>query len=1039
MRKQWWTIVVFFLIVVAFPVNEFFYNQSIEKSAPHSSAGMLDLREWNFESEGLVALNGQWEFYRGQLLLPEQFADPAISPYKRPELTGLFPVPAEWNSYIAEDGNPQGAGFGTYRLRVELNNTAKTHYGIRTTNIRMANRIFINGQEVGASGVPGVSDKEDIASNIPYVGFVSVDRSYVEIIVQVSNFNYASGGIIYPIWFGYEADIRKSRDFALFGEFMNISGFALFSMFFLLLFYMRSKERSLLYLALFCLALLLYVCTHGEKLIALVLPQLSYDWIMKLQNISSAFGYYFLLQYVNVSVPRAVNKFVWRASNIASIIVIVAAFMLPTMLYSQWFLKGIGLSVFTFGVVLYTLVKGVMRRSRDAYFLLLSAITILVFIIVSVMQVFGLLENHFFISFELLILVIVQVIMLARRFSHTFNEVEELSRKLLTLDELKDEFMANTSHELRTPLHGIVNIAESLLEGVAGTPNTDQARQLSMIVSTGRRLNYLIHDILDFSTLRNGQLTLNRQAVDLSAAAQSVVEVIGHLADKKGVSLTQEWPQQMPLLDTDEERLRQILFNLLGNAVKFTHQGEIRIYAEVVDSWVKISVTDTGIGISADRLDDIFKAFNSVSTVDLQSGYSGTGIGLNITKRLVELNGGYIEANSQLGIGSTFSFTLPSAALSAISEVAAGKSGIATIQPALALNKTFQAAMNGNEVIEDTHPFTVLVVDDDPVNLQVLINVLSMENYTVIAVDSGAEALEVLSSERRIDLVITDWMMPAMSGLELCRRIRERYSLSELPVLMLTARKLAGDIQTGFSAGINDFLTKPVDGIVLRARVRTLLELRQSVQAAIRSELAFLQAQIKPHFLYNALNTIISICPDDPDKATELLLNLSRYLRSSFDFQNRQQIVSLEKELELVQSYVKLEQARFGKRLNVVYEVDKQLRGFIPPLSIQPIVENAVRHGVMQKAAGGKIVLRIQEAEEKLIISVSDNGVGIKQSDLSTLLLGQRQLSGVGLTNIHRRLLSLYGNGLGISSEAGEGTTVTFEVPQIQIDMSKTS
>lgn len=242
MRKQWWTIVVFFLIVVAFPVNEFFYNQSIEKSAPHSSAGTLDLREWNFESEGLVALNGQWEFYRGQLLLPEQFADPAISPYKRPELTGLFPVPAEWNSYIAEDGNPQGAGFGTYRLRVELNNTAKTHYGIRTTNIRMANRIFINGQEVGASGVPGVSDKEDIASNIPYVGFVPVDRSYVEIIVQVSNFNYASGGIIYPIWFGYEADIRKSRDIALFGEFMNISGFALFSMFFLLLFYMRKKS-----------------------------------------------------------------------------------------------------------------------------------------------------------------------------------------------------------------------------------------------------------------------------------------------------------------------------------------------------------------------------------------------------------------------------------------------------------------------------------------------------------------------------------------------------------------------------------------------------------------------------------------------------------------------------------------------------------------------------------------------------------------------------------------------------------------------------
>ncbi|WP_138755160.1 hybrid sensor histidine kinase/response regulator [Paenibacillus sinopodophylli] len=1030
MKKQWWTVIVFFLIVVAFPIYEYVYQQLDEDKVPHSNAGTLDLTHWNFSKDGSVALNGEWEFYRDQLLTPQQFIQSDSNTSKGPELTGLFAVPGHWNSYIAESGEPTGAGYGTYRLRIHMGEQQERYYGIRTTNIRMTNKIFINGEEVGASGDPGVSKQTNKASNIPYIGVVAINDPFVEIIVQVTNFDYSTGGIIYPIWFGSEQDIRKTREFRLFGEFFSIISFSIFSIFFLYLFYLRREERSLLYLALSCLCLLVYVLTHGEKLLAVVIPQLSYEIILKLQSVSSAFGHVFLLYYIYVSIPKVINEKLWQACKAAAMFVLIASFILPSMLYSQWFFIAILISMFVFSVMLSTLIKAVLLRTKDAYYLLLTAISVLVYLIVSIMQVFGMLESHFYVSYELLILVIVQVAMLARRFSNSFNEVEELSRKLLTVDGLKDEFMANTSHELRTPLHGIVNIAESLLEGVAGNPSSDQARQLSMIVSTGRRLNYLIHDILDFSTLRNGQLMLNRQAVDLPAAAQSVMEVVGHLAEKKGVQLIQEWPSSLPMLDTDEERLRQILFNLLGNAVKFTHYGHIRITAEMKDQMVIIRIADTGIGIRPDRLDEIFKPFNSVGHADIQAGFSGTGIGLNISKKLVELNGGKIWVQSEQGVGSTFSFMLPAANQAAISDAGAGKRNKGVFESPFQRETFISHNRDDNGMDRDTQHFTVLVVDDDPINLQVLINLLSTEHYKVIAVDNGADALLALSTKRRIDLVITDWMMPGMSGLELCRRIRERHALSELPVLMLTARSLAGDIQTGFSAGINDFLAKPVDGIVLRARVRTLLELRQSVQAAIRSELAFLQAQIKPHFLYNALNTIISVCPTDPQKATELLMDLSKYLRSSFDFHNRQQIVHVEKELELVRSYVALEQARFGKRLQVMYEVEGRSLGFIPPLSIQPIVENAVRHGVMQKAAGGTILLKVQQVEDKLQISVTDSGVGINANDLSSLLLEQRILGGVGLMNIHRRLLSLYGEGLVITSKEGEGTTVSFEVPQ---------
>jgi signal transduction histidine kinase len=1027
LRKQLWGILLFFLIISAIPVISFIRHQWGADSLPYAKDGVLDLQEWNLESQGAVALRGEWEFYRNQLLGPEHFAASAEAAVERPALSGLFELPGEWNGYLSEDGKREGTGFGTYRLLVKLSGDEKVTYGIRTTNIRMANKLFLGDQEVGASGKPGPTKELSISSNIPYIGFAELKGNSVEIIIQVSNHVYANGGILHPVWFGLEQDILSLRDVGLFGDFISIVGFSLFFLFFMFLYFMRRGEKPLLYLALFCGSLLVFVVTHGEKLLGQLLPDMPYEMMLRLQIISTTFGYLFLLHYINVSVPGAMSGKLFRFTRMLAWASLVIGVLLPPLIYSKWFIVPALIFCTIISVLLVVLGRGVAKKTPDAYFLLLSAISLSIYAFVNLIQLQGMLDMQFYLSYELLVFVIVQILMLARRFSSSFSEVEQLSHKLVTLDGLKDEFMANTSHELRTPLHGIVNIAESLLEGVAGKPDSDQARQLGMIAATGRRLNFLIHDILDFSTLRNGQLSLNLRSVKLQAAAQSVIEVMEPLLHKKGLYLKQGWPPELPRVNADEDRLRQILFNLIGNAVKFTHRGGVRIYGELLDGMVRISVADTGIGIQKEQMESIFLPYHSGASDGESPRSPGTGIGLGITKKLIELHGGQISVSSTPGEGSVFSFTIPVALNQSEAEEAVKKTSLnqTAVQPHGSGERH-----PANEPSDDPEHFTVLVVDDDHVNLQVLINLMSMEHYSVIAVDNGEEALEVLSGNSGVDLVITDWMMPEMSGLELCRRIRERFTLSELPVLMLTARNLAGDIGTAFGAGINDFLNKPVDSVVLRARVRTLLELRRSFQSVIRSELAFLQAQIKPHFLYNALNTIISVCPTDPDKATQLLLDLSKYLRSSFDFHSRQQLVSLERELELVQSYSALEQARFGKRLVMEYEVEEGLQLFIPPLSIQPIVENAVRHGVTQKAAGGTVVLKVAQEQDKVIISVRDNGKGIKASERSSLLQDKRHAGGVGLMNIHRRLLSLYGgSGLHIESVEDIGTLVSFEVP----------
>ncbi len=404
------------------------------------------------------------------------------------------------------------------------------------------------------------------------------------------------------------------------------------------------------------------------------------------------------------------------------------------------------------------------------------------------------------------------------------EQERSLVRRLQEIDKLKDEFLANTSHELRTPLNGIIGLAESLRDGVEGEVPESMRHSLGLIATSGKRLSSLVDDILDFAKLKNKGLSLHKKVVDLSVLVDVVISLIRPLLGDKKIILENLITKDFPGVIADEDRLLQILYNLIGNAVKFTDQGFIRVYARLADNNMAVYVQDSGMGIPENKLNEIFEAFQQIDG-NLERHQGGTGLGLTITKQLVELHGGILSVESIAGEGSTFCFTLPHSKDLPRPDNVHSQQFIRNVANLIQVER--HALMQSSDVLDDSakEGAHILVVDDDALNRKVLTNYLSFRDYRVSEAGSGEEAIAIIEQSQDVDLVLLDIMMPRLSGYETCKRLRMAYPTHELPIIFLTARNQTNDLVMGFDVGGNDFLTKPIEKEELLARVATHLQL----------------------------------------------------------------------------------------------------------------------------------------------------------------------------------------------------------------------
>ncbi|MFD2329352.1 ATP-binding protein [Cohnella sp. GCM10020058] len=1012
------------LLLIAGAFLAIYYPTVPSREAPRAVRGELDLSGWNFEKRGLAVLDGEWGFYPGELVTPERFRQGSVPG------PSYLKVPGTWRG-TAENGQGMSRrGYGTYRLRLRLS-PSDDIYGIKVTSIRMGHRLYIDGKLLGESGQPSEARATNKPGNTPYTAYFQPNGSEIEIVLQVSNYDFVTGGIVNSLQFGLSSDMTKLNSVQIGTDLAISLVLVILGAYHISVYVLGRKEKAYLLLGSYMLMLGLQMSIYGEKITQRMLPDLPFNLVYKALELFQFLGVVLIIRLFSIVENRLFKPRTRRWLELPFALYVASVVLLPYRVhidYKYLFVMYESVAVLYLAcrlIYLYARNPAETTERTERFLLLGGLLTLMIFLFGISLYGENMVPTDLVAKCALLGFILFMNLLLAVRVSNAYAKTEVLSKQLALSNQLKDEFLIHTSHELKTPLNGILNLISGLLEDEDRSLGARQKQSLWLVKDTASKLSMLIRDLIDVTHLRHGELRLYPTVVDVRVAVQIVLDMLAFELSGKQVRFENEVQAETWML-ADENRLRQVLYNLVHNAIKHTERGSVIIKTSMDKDKVIIFVEDTGTGIEPEKRATLFRDYADTQSALLpRDGYESMGVGLYISRKLVERMGGEIDLDwTEPGMGTRMRFSLPAAKrMPDDLEVAASRERSNRIEPeAGPLDRL------------DGHEHTVLIVDDEASNILTLRQMLRRHKFNVVTAFSAEDAISKLHQYPNVDLAIVDVMMPRISGIELCRLIRERRSILDLPILISTVKDSARDIALGFRSGANDYVTKPFDGETLMARIQNLISMKISIQEAILSEQAFHHAQIKPHFLYNALSSIIGFCYTDGEKAASLLSVLSQYIRHILETDRRKSLVPLQRELEVIEAYVEIEKARFGERFDFLCEIGEGLMEFeVPSLSIQPFVENAIRHGLFEKDGPGTVRLSARIEENYVVVTIKDNGVGIPYDRMQKVAKGEPSESrgghGIGIANIRKRLDGIPGAALTLQSERGSGTVVIIYLP----------
>jgi signal transduction histidine kinase/FixJ family two-component response regulator len=802
-----------------------------EANLSSSNTPVIDLRGEAWASGGSFRLDGDWHAFWGELYTPSEIKTAKSQATE-------FKVPAVWSDESDARKRLPALGHMTYHVKVRVPKDIHPLY-LYLPDMPSANKLWVNGTFMTGNGVIGKTEAFEEPDFLPKVLQIPEQHNgELDLVLQLSNYHYREGGVWYSLRLTDESGVfamslRPILFAVLFSTILIVIGVYNISMFA----FRAKKEVAALYFGWLCLVVGFRRLLIDERIIYMF-DLFSWTTLQRLEHLCFYLALPLFVGFFCSLYRSHIPKWSIRTSWLTVLPFLLLCLFFPARIYTEFNVMFQMLVVASMFYVCCLYIKVVIEKGKNIKFFGISLLLMVLAVIHDILKSNGFISTTNNIAhFGVLAFVVTQSISLQRHYLKNLNLVEAMSaelksrnQELVEMDEFKDEFLATTSHELRTPLQGVSGLAKILKEEDSGSLTEEQHRKIGLIANTTQRLSVLVNDILDFSSIKHGKLKLNKSRVDLNAIAEVVLSTMSPIIGKKEVELTADISPEARYLNADEFRLQQVLFNLMGNAAKYTEKGFIKLNAYISNNDLIIEISDSGLGIPDEKRDSLFHPFE---TVHVQGHYaaSGAGLGLSISRQLVELHGGLLDLKSEVGQGTIVSIKFPDDIIvmsDVVENTTKEDNGTIYVTPSLSLiNEQKKLEKINNPQSQETHEGPLIfVVDDELVNSELVSSQLKSEGYQIEVFDSGLLLLARLS-EKLPDLILLDYMMPGMTGLEVCQVIRKQYDSYELPVMMLTARLQISDIVNALSVGANDYLIKPYHVKELIARVNTQINVRK--------------------------------------------------------------------------------------------------------------------------------------------------------------------------------------------------------------------
>ncbi len=660
-------------------------------SRPKAINGVLDLRNWDFDKDGSVKLEGEWDFYWQKLLTIEDFTEGTA-----PEKSGVIKVPRTWNKFELDGKELGSEGYGTFVLKILLKEQNQ-ELAIKTSKVGTAFNLFVGGDKIGSNGIVGTSKQDSAPKVQPLICEFYPDKDEIILILQISNFFHLKGGPRKPFHLGSAnllADDRETTqilDMFLFGS-LFIIGLYYFGFF-----SVRTKEKAALFFGLFCLIVSVRVLINGEMPIFALSTEIPWGIVHRLEYLTIYLGAPFFCSFVGGLFPQQFSTKFLRAIQAISVVFFVTTILTPSSFYSSILFIYHLVTIICCLYLFFVLILAVKSDYPNVRLFIGGFVVLFLTVLNDILSVRGYIHTGRLTHMGLFVFILTQAYILTRQYAGAFTEVEELTLQLekkniklhnygLQLEETvkartaeleraleqteeskkiaekannaKSEFLANMSHELRTPMHGILGFSKLGISKLDPSNVDKLGNYFKQIHSSGNKLLTLLNDLLDLSKLEAGMMVYEYNKISLTNLVNSVIDELQALAAEKRIVIQFEHPTGGDEIEADMIRLSQVVRNLISNALRYSREGEkINIEIKNEDSNLTVAVRDYGVGIPENETEAIFDKFIQSSNTKSKSG--GTGLGLSISQQIIKDHNGRIWAENNTDRGVTFYFSIP--------------------------------------------------------------------------------------------------------------------------------------------------------------------------------------------------------------------------------------------------------------------------------------------------------------------------------------------------------------------------------------------